>query len=375
MLNSTTILKTLIFFVITLVHQNTFSQVVFAETFNESNNATSGTDNVGGVSWSSTCATCLSGDHWYVVNGMFEGQDTNGDAIWETSAINAASCANVEVSFTISESGTMEACGTGCNSADWVSFQYNVDGSGWQDPANSFFCSGGCAGINVIASSDLPGGSMTYSSGCIPVGNTIQLRITVQNWAGTEFWRIDDVSVACACSVLPIELAYFDAQKVEDQVQLNWLTASEVDNAFFTVERSADAVSWNPVVAIQGAGTSMQPQSYNALDSFPFQGISYYRLKQTDFNGAFEYSEIRAVDFEFSGIKVFPNPSNAQITLTGKGFQLHTPTFFNVLGQDVSTRVSMNENSDQRMTLDISALESGTYFIRSRENTVTFTKM
>jgi len=90
----------------------------------------------------------------------------------------------------------MEACGTGCNSVDWVLFQYNINGTGWVDPTNSYFCSGPCAGMNVVVDDDYSG---TYNTGCFPVsGNTLQLRIAVQCWAGSEFWQIDNVQVSCS---------------------------------------------------------------------------------------------------------------------------------------------------------------------------------
>lgn len=371
-----TTLKIVSCFFSILTLNSTFSQVVFTETFNEPNNSTSGTDNTGGVSWTSSCATCLSGDHWYVVSGRFEGQDTNGGAIWETSGINVSSCENVEVSFTISESGTLEACGTGCNSGDWVSFQYNVDGSGWQDPSNSFYCSGGCAGINVIAADDLSGGSMSYTTGCIPSGNSMRLRITVQNWAGSEYWRIDNINVACACSSLPIELVSFDAEITEnEEVQLWWQTASEVNNDHFTIERSADTKEWEFVAEVDGAGNSIGTIDYSTLDRFPLTGTSYYRLKQTDFDGAYEYADIISVDLSPSGMKVFPNPSNSLITLTGEGFLSDQLSVYNLLGQDVSKVVTLNELADERIVMDVSKLQQGVYIIRSGKHSISFSKL
>ncbi|MBK9191155.1 MAG: hypothetical protein IPM77_06365 [Crocinitomicaceae bacterium] len=150
------------------------------------------------MSWTSTCPSCLSGDHYEVQSGQLEGQDTNGPATWETGAIDISSCPFIEISFNISSLGTMEACGTGCNSVDWVQLEYNIDGSGWQTPSNSSFCAGACADINVVQSDDVIGGTILYNTGCIPSGSSIQLRISVQAWAGDEFWQIDNVTLSCA---------------------------------------------------------------------------------------------------------------------------------------------------------------------------------
>ncbi|RYM36003.1 T9SS type B sorting domain-containing protein [Brumimicrobium glaciale] len=174
---------------------NTNAQIIFQENFNGADGTTSGTAN--GVNWSSSCPTCLNGDHWEIQSGAFEGQDTNGEAVWKTdNPIDISNCGNIEISFNVESLGTMEGCGTDCNSVDWVRFQYNIDGTGWVDPNNSYFCSGLCAGFNVIASDDV--NSTVYSTGCIPaVGNSLQLRISVQCWSNSEYWRIDDVTVNC----------------------------------------------------------------------------------------------------------------------------------------------------------------------------------
>lgn len=186
----------LIVALIALSNFNLQSQVLFQEDFNTSvNGATSGTSN--GINWSSTCPTCLVNDYWEVNSGVFEGNDTNGEAIWQTDTpIDISNCSLFEIDFSIESVGSMEDCGSGCNSVDWVRLQYNIDGTGWVDPANSSFCSGLCAGLNVVASGDTP--LTNYSTGCIPsTGNNLQIRISVQTWASAEYWRIDDINVSC----------------------------------------------------------------------------------------------------------------------------------------------------------------------------------
>ena len=173
-----------------------FSQVIFQETFTAPNGTTSGT--AYGVNWSSSCPTCLAGDYWEVRSNVFEARDTNGEAEWITdNSIDISNCSFIDISFGLQSVGPMEACGTGCNSADFIRFQYNIDGTGWTDPTNSSFCSGSCAGFNVIASSNVA--PTTYSTGCIPVnGSGLRLRILAQCWAADEYWRIDNVTVSCS---------------------------------------------------------------------------------------------------------------------------------------------------------------------------------
>ena len=114
---------------------------------------------------------------------------------------------------------------------------------------------------------------------------------------------------------LPVELLSFDVNYVSPVVEANWSTASELNNDFFTLERSADGKEFEFVLQIDGAGTTSQKQTYQAFDPSPLQGLSYYRLKQTDFDGTINYSRIKMVEVGYS-LSVYPNPGN------GKEFHL-----------------------------------------------------
>lgn len=113
---------------------------------------------------------------------------------------------------------------------------------------------------------------------------------------------------------LPIVLLSFDAEATESTVELEWVTVSEENNDFYTVERSQDGVNFDEVLTVAGAGNSNNLLYYQAVDNDPLIGRSFYRLKQTDFNGGFEYSEMRSVLINHISvpyeIKLFPNPVN-----------------------------------------------------------------
>ena len=117
---------------------------------------------------------------------------------------------------------------------------------------------------------------------------------------------------------LPVVLSSFTAVlKSEHVVQLNWTTASEKDNDFFTVERSSDGINFTELMKIKGAGTSNNLLNYTKIDEKPLVGTSYYRLKQTDYNGKselFKTVSIKTKSSEISGIKVYPNPFNGTFT-------------------------------------------------------------
>ncbi len=97
---------------------------------------------------------------------------------------------------------------------------------------------------------------------------------------------------------LPIELLSFTATPGERLVELRWITASEQDNALFTVERSQDAVHFEELLHVPGAGNSQQVLHYADRDPAPLNGLSYYRLRQTDLNGASTVSNAVPVFFQ-----------------------------------------------------------------------------
>jgi hypothetical protein len=97
---------------------------------------------------------------------------------------------------------------------------------------------------------------------------------------------------------LPIELLDFTAEAMGSEVHLAWTTLSEINNSYFTVERSTDGTNFEKVTDKPGAGNSNLMRKYDAVDQNPYTGVSYYRLKQTDFNGDFSYSDMVSVNFK-----------------------------------------------------------------------------
>lgn len=115
---------------------------------------------------------------------------------------------------------------------------------------------------------------------------------------------------------LPIELISFTAETNDDGILVNWSTATEINNDYFTIERSSDGEYFEELEYIQGAGNSNFTRSYTYMNINPYEGISYYRLKQTDFDGKYEYFNMVAVEykannsFSMSAVNLYPNPVN-----------------------------------------------------------------
>ena len=168
---------------------------------------------------------------------------------------------------------------------------------------------------------------------------------------------------------LPIELIEFTAAPSGKKVLLSWVTASELNNDFFTVERSVNAEEWQEVSTLAGAGTSLKTNRYELTDDQPIDGASYYRIKQTDYNGSISYSEIRLVKLdETQEFNVFPNPSQGQFTLEGLAEGVnYEARVLNSLGQLVNVRIDRIGN---KLVTDLSSLPEGIYIMQISNGSV-----
>ncbi len=96
---------------------------------------------------------------------------------------------------------------------------------------------------------------------------------------------------------LPIELISFKAKPTKDKVQITWSTASEINNNYFSIEKSIDGYNYQEIGQVSGAGNSSQTLNYSFFDDNPFHGVAYYRLSQTDYNGDNETFPPIAIEF------------------------------------------------------------------------------
>ena len=169
------------------------------------------------------------------------------------------------------------------------------------------------------------------------------------------------------CSALPIELLYFTGTNTGSVNILNWVTATEINNDYFTLERSEDAVHFTPFATIQGAGNSSMPLSYQHIDTEPFQ-LTYYRLKQTDFDGKFTYSKIISVNTMKEGIeiiRIFPNPAsdNFQYVVTTNEDTQIKINITDAAGRIVAVDSKEITAGKNELVIDVSSFSEGAYII------------
>ena len=195
-------------------------------------------------------------------------------------------------------------------------------------------------------------------------------------YVGNDFTGHDiERSTGCQASqALPVELTHFQAQLRSNQTtQLDWQTATELNNAGFEVERSQDARSWQKIGFVEGRGTTNEPQDYRLVDPDPRPGLNYYRLKQIDYDGQFEYSPVRSVRLEGLAVHIFPNPvaerSELNVNFTTTPSRGNTSLrIFDISGQ----LMQQMPLSGQYNRVDIGQLPAGVYFVEVVEGRKTW---
>ncbi len=177
-------------------------------------------------------------------------------------------------------------------------------------------------------------------------------------------------------NALPIELLDFYGEKVNQEVQLKWITANEINNDFFTIEKSNDGNSFQAIGMVAGTGNSNIQIAYDFMDKTPHSGINYYRLMQTDFDGTSTYSSIIAIEMdEKMEVDLFPNPAKDHVMISfGKNENDILPQIriYNQVGKLINHNIE-NTNSNVAR-LDISGFPSGVYFVEIIINNAQITK-
>ena len=141
---------------------------------------------------------------------------------------------------------------------------------------------------------------------------------------------VTDPSLTTA-AVLPIKLSDFSVNQENKKVKLQWFTASEQNNDRFEVEKSNDSKGWSTIAVVKGNETSSLFHNYNSYDESPLNGVNYYRLKQYDFDGRFNASEVKSLRFDGGAgliITVSPNPARGIVN-----FKLNNTIATNVLAE------------------------------------------
>ena len=200
------------------------------------------------------------------------------------------------------------------------------------------------------------------------IHNNLPVTIRINGYDGTGSpgqntanWRIDDLTLKISSIILPVTFAEFSVKASKSASYLNFSTASETNNEYFTIERSADGRNFDAIGHIEGAGNSNQLLYYTFTDENPLSGISYYRIAQTDFDGKYSYSDIRSVRHTIIGsnIVITPRASDGRYDIV-TNLEQYDVSVVNSAGQEVSHYTDFHGTQ----SVGIETLQAGVYFFR-----------
>lgn len=205
--------------------------------------------------------------------------------------------------------------------------------------------------------------------------------VELANLAAGDAGKLARATLTDECSTvntsaiaLPVEYTYFKANLVNNEVILEWETASEINNEAFFIEKSNDGIAFNEIGIREGAGNSFETLQYRFVDETPDAGVNYYRLRQMDFDGVTELSKVVSVDIEKDGagnvlkasFDASINPTTAsnevQIALSKTFEQDLSVQIFDALGRNILN--STINAGNQQLNIDISSFPESQYFIK-----------
>jgi len=221
-------------------------------------------------------------------------------------------------------------------------------------------------GTNCYESGDGSGIVISYNSATITLSNLSNTHIANNS---TKYLTIGSVNVL---TPLPVELINFSAiPNGPLSALISWKTASELNNDYFTVQHSKDGEIWKDVSKVEGIGNSTTTNNYSIIDPECNHGINYYRLKQVDFNGTYEYSTIEKVIFDKNEIlSLHPNPTSLLLNINVALDENNS--IYTCLGQNVWHQIKVISQSKNHTTLDVSNLSPGIYIIKTSNRSARF---
>jgi len=353
---------------------------------------------VGNVTSHNVTGLSATTDYWYRVRAYHDGGDDGAAFTSGNSSSNKVTTVTSEPSTQASGikyetiSGNMHITWTDGNGANRIVIMRN--GSACQDPvsgetysANSAFGSG----------DDVPNGSgSTYcvfnSSGAkasdvtvsnLTGGNDYYFEILEYNGTGSSTNYNTTTSTGwnsgnSASSQLPITLAEFNAEIISEGVQLEWKTATELNNNYFVIQRSTDGIEFEDVSRINGAGTSNVLTEYGFTDVNAPEGVVYYRLMQVDYDGTFAFSSIIYVDTKNdNGIvnitKVIAKDNSIDVYVNKTTDASSVLSLYTLNGKLIQG-VVLGQKGGRVLNLDMSNYAHGVYFIKVQTGDKTISK-
>jgi hypothetical protein len=217
-------------------------------------------------------------------------------------------------------------------------------------------------------------GAENKSSGTISGSGSLTVPAGIENTGGsTVFGSTDpnpDCTAGCSEASLPVELLYFYAEN-EAYITLNWATAVEINNDFFSIERSEDGEQFYEIARVDGHGNSNQKNAYRFTDKFILSPVEFYRLKQVDFDGQFEYFHIIRAETNLKKeqvlIRAYPTiVRDKKIFLSSSNpFQVNEISIYRLDGGEIKNlKQEVIQKNPLNYTINLTNIERGFYFMK-----------
>ncbi|MFY7965826.1 MAG: T9SS type A sorting domain-containing protein, partial [Chitinophagaceae bacterium] len=351
------------------------------------------------INYSTSSNTSQTACNSYTWNGTT--YTTSGQYYFAST--NASGCSNIDtLNLTINYSTSSNTSQTACDSFTWNGTTYTTSGQYYFASTNASGCSNIDTlnlTINVTPASPtittstlnvtVPATAVAYS--CSTVSGTTTYTwsytgtgVTIVSGQGTENITADfaanatngDMQVVAsngncvslptsANIILPVTLSNFTATKVGKTALLQWTTSSEINSKNFEVQRSIDGRNFVTIATVAAKGFA---SDYSFTDLKPFIENNYYRLKQVDRDGRFEYSAVRTVNFKAENISIviYPNPVADILNVRISNGSAKQVNIINTLGKIVYTTIAINANGV--VQIPVSNLNAGTYFVEILSN-------
>lgn len=206
------------------------------------------------------------------------------------------------------------------------------------------------------------------------IGGTVTaVRSSITN---IGFWG--DFAIGFGNAPLPVEWLAFTATPLNNTVDLRWRTATEYNSDYFVIERSGDGRDFHAIGQVPGSGTSTAIRSYRFTDILPLEGISYYRIRQVDMDGQFDFSGIVPVRTgdTVSSLGVYPNPvqDQAWVLVTAPEYRAQTVELLDVTGKLIYSEIVELQSGRNSFVIDTRRLDKGMYLLRMGAQTIRLSK-
>lgn len=298
-------------------------------------------------------------------------EDFNADPAVDVFTTSAGTTVKVSGTFNLSSQGDQLFAYQGTPASPTFLFAIQSNSTIWQavpgSNKESSLPMGLTDGVNAVAAGSGAGSLDAYRNiqynMSLTAGTSATLLAAIANAAN---WEGRDTPVyitplsSFSLTTFPVEWLSFDAEVEGQSVVLQWATATEINNDFFAIERSVDGLAYTTLGTVAGSGTSQEVLQYTFKDIEPVRGNNFYRIRQVDFDGAFDFSDVVSIELTadaIASIRMYPNPVSEQLFVEAPGGRL---IIHNLMGQEVQSYfLSAGYNA-----LDVTVLQPGHYIAR-----------